>query len=77
MPNMTMSLPPELHQRMRAHPEIKWTEIARSAIEARLDDIESGIPVIVVKGFRPRMKLKNKVFRRSDKPNPDFDALGL
>ena len=77
MPNMTMALPDELHRRMRAHPEIRWSEVARQAMEAMLDQIENGIPVIVAKGFRPVLRLKNKVYRDSDGPRPDFKALGL
>jgi hypothetical protein len=77
MPNMTMSLPDELHRRIRAHPEIRWAEIARQAIEAKLEQVESGIPVIVAKGFRPVLRLKNKVYRDSDEPRPDFKALGI
>ncbi|HKN06169.1 MAG TPA: hypothetical protein VJ021_01000 [Thermoplasmata archaeon] len=36
MPNMTFSLPEELHKEMKAHPEIKWAEVARSAIRTQL-----------------------------------------
>jgi hypothetical protein len=37
MPNMTFSLPDEVHQEMRAHPHIKWSEVARRAILAELE----------------------------------------
>ncbi len=77
MPNMTMSLPEELHRRIRSHPEIRWAEVARQAMEAKLVELESGMPVIVAKGFRPVLRLKNKVYRDSDRPRPDFRALGL
>jgi hypothetical protein len=36
MPNVTFSVPDELRQEMRAHPEIKWAEVARSAFRAHL-----------------------------------------
>lgn len=36
MPNMTFSVPEELHREMRAHREIKWAEVARSAIRVQL-----------------------------------------
>jgi hypothetical protein len=36
MPNMTFSVPDELHREMRAHPEIKWAEVARSAFKTQL-----------------------------------------
>ena len=32
MPNMTLSIPQELHQIVRQHNEIKWSEIARRAM---------------------------------------------
>ncbi len=41
MPNMTFSLPRELHAEMRAHPEIKWAEVARSAIRRQLRRLEA------------------------------------
>ena len=40
MPNMTFSVPDELHREMRAHPEIKWAEIARSAFRSQLRRLE-------------------------------------
>jgi hypothetical protein len=36
MPNMTFSLPGDLHREMRAHPDVKWAEVARRAIEREL-----------------------------------------
>lgn len=32
MPNMTLSIPQELHQIVKQHNEIKWSEIARRAM---------------------------------------------
>jgi hypothetical protein len=32
MPNMTMAIPKELHQVVKKHSEIKWSEIARKAM---------------------------------------------
>jgi len=40
MPNMTLSLPEELHNRIKKMPEIKWSEVARRAIEERINDLE-------------------------------------
>ena len=34
--NMTFALPEELHREMRAHPEVKWSEVARRAIEEEI-----------------------------------------
>ena len=32
MVNVTLAVPEELHEIMRRHPEIKWSEIARKAM---------------------------------------------
>ena len=32
MPNLTLSIPAELKQKMDAHKEINWSEVARQAI---------------------------------------------
>ena len=37
---MTLSIPKELHEKMKAFSEIRWSEIARRAIEQRIDDLE-------------------------------------
>ena len=37
---MTLAIPNEVTQRMRHHPEIRWTEVARQAIEKKLHDLE-------------------------------------
>ena len=41
MPNVTFSVPDELHREMRAHPEIKWAEVARSAIRSQLRRLDA------------------------------------
>ena len=40
MVNMTLALPEELHKKMKRFSEIRWSEIARKAIEQRVDDLE-------------------------------------
>jgi hypothetical protein len=37
MTNMTLALPEDLHRKMREHPEVKWSEVARQAIVRELD----------------------------------------
>ncbi|NWF95035.1 MAG: hypothetical protein HXY34_02735 [Candidatus Thorarchaeota archaeon] len=37
MANITLSIPDDVRERMRKHPEIKWSEIVRSAILDYLD----------------------------------------
>ncbi len=41
MPNITLSVPPDLYRRMKRHPEIKWSEVARKAIAEYLAKIEA------------------------------------
>ena len=40
MTNMTLAIPNELVKRMKAFPEIRWSEIARQALEKRVTDLE-------------------------------------
>jgi len=40
MANITLSLPEELYQKLKDHPEIRWSEIARKAIQQYLDELE-------------------------------------
>lgn len=40
MGNITLSIPEELHRKMRKHTELKWSDIARQAFEKKLREIE-------------------------------------
>jgi predicted CopG family antitoxin len=40
MGNMTLSMPDELLKKMRSFNEIRWSEVARKAIERRVNDLE-------------------------------------
>jgi len=40
MVNMTMAIPEQLHKVMKKHAEIKWTEVARQAIEKKVREVE-------------------------------------
>lgn len=40
MTNMTLAIPDELMQKMRKFREIKWSEVARKAIEQRTSELE-------------------------------------
>lgn len=37
MPNMTLSVPDEIHKQMKHFTEVKWSEVARKAIIERLE----------------------------------------
>lgn len=41
MVNMTLSIPDELHKKMKKMSDIRWSEIARRAIENRINDLET------------------------------------
>ena len=41
MPNMTFSVPDDLHREMRAHKEIKWSEVARAALQREVDRLHA------------------------------------
>jgi len=40
MPNITLSLPIEVHKMMQEYPEIRWSEVARRAIVEKLEDLK-------------------------------------
>ncbi len=40
MPNITLSIPEALHQRMKQHSEIRWSEVARLSIEGKLEALD-------------------------------------
>ena len=40
MVNITLSIPEELHKKMKSFSEIRWSEIARKALEQRINDLE-------------------------------------
>jgi hypothetical protein len=40
MANMTLSIPDELLTKMRLFSEVRWSEVARKAIEKRVEDLE-------------------------------------
>jgi hypothetical protein len=40
MANLTLSISDALYQKMAKHPEYRWSEVARQAIEAQLADAE-------------------------------------
>ena len=41
MPNLTLALPEELRKRMKEHDYIKWSAIAREAIQAKVTSSNS------------------------------------
>jgi predicted GIY-YIG superfamily endonuclease len=40
MPNVTLSVPEDLHRRMKEHPEVKWSEVIRRVLAEKIRDLE-------------------------------------
>ena len=40
MPNVTLSIPEELHKKMKKHSEIRWSEVVRKSISGKIEDLE-------------------------------------
>ena len=56
--NFTMRIPRKLYERMKQHPEINWSEVARRAIEEYLEKIEeSDLDVPSVKVIEELFKM--------------------
>ena len=41
MPNITLAVPEDLHEKMKKHSEIRWSEVARKAISQKVEDLET------------------------------------
>ncbi|HEV2166140.1 MAG TPA: hypothetical protein VGS23_04070 [Thermoplasmata archaeon] len=37
MPNVTLSVSKELHEEMRRHPDVKWSQVARRALQVEVE----------------------------------------
>lgn len=40
MANITLSIPDELHKKLKKHKEIRWSEAIRAILEKRIEDLE-------------------------------------
>ncbi len=40
MPNMTLSIPDQVQKKMSKHSEVKWSNVAREAIEKKVEELE-------------------------------------
>ena len=40
MPNLTLSIPAELHEKMKKHSEMRWSEVVRKSISQKIEDLE-------------------------------------
>ena len=70
MPNMTLSIPEEIHSVIKKHNEIKWSEIARRAITQEamklnlMDKIASKSKLTIKDIKEIDEKIKEGVFKR-------------
>ena len=73
MPNITLSLPEPLYTRMREFSWVKWSEVARAAFEAKLEELHRLPRQHVIRGM-PVMagRIKNK--RLEWIPYPEDEA---
>ncbi|HYT18159.1 MAG TPA: hypothetical protein VEO18_07915, partial [Thermoplasmata archaeon] len=78
--NITLTIPPELHRKMKAHPEVKWSEVVRRILSQRVRDLErmeaiakrstlsardvDELAHLVNEGLRRRMEKARKAARR-------------
>jgi hypothetical protein len=40
MGNITLSIPDDMHRKMRDFPEVRWSQVARRAIGEKLDSLQ-------------------------------------
>jgi hypothetical protein len=40
MPKITIEVSKQLHRKMRAHPEIRWSEVVRRILSKSIEDLE-------------------------------------
>ena len=40
MPNVTLAIPEALHEKMKKHSEIRWSEVVRKTISEKIEDME-------------------------------------
>lgn len=40
MPNVTLAVPEETYEKMKHFSEVRWSEVARKAIQQKIEDLE-------------------------------------
>ncbi|MBW2975865.1 hypothetical protein KY347_00300 [Candidatus Woesearchaeota archaeon] len=40
MPNVTLAIPKDLHEKMKRHTEIRWSEVVRKTISEKIEDLD-------------------------------------
>ena len=68
MPAILVSVKKDTWKRMKNHPEMKWTQVARNGIEERLDEIEG---LVSIERFREILGPENLAeIRKGPRPDP-------
>ncbi|MHA1521382.1 MAG: hypothetical protein ACTSVZ_10515 [Promethearchaeota archaeon] len=57
MANVTYRLPEELHEKIKEHPEIRWGEIVRQALNKKIEEI-SEHPRLSLKDLEKKLKIE-------------------
>lgn len=40
MPNVTLAIPEDLHDKMKRHTEIRWSDVVRKTISEKIEDLD-------------------------------------
>ena len=71
MPNITLSLPEDIYNIMKKHKEIRWSEIARQAIEKFSKKLE----LLEKKDYEEKVDFFNKLFQDSELTEEDIQNI--
>jgi len=61
MPNITLAITEDLHNRMKKHTEIKWSDVVRKTIAQKIEDLD----------------MMDKLTKRSKLTKKDVDEIAL
>jgi hypothetical protein len=70
MPNMTLSIPEDVHKIIKKHSEIRWSEVARRSIVSEAEKLELMEKLVENSKLTPEdvreidVKIKEGIFRR-------------
>lgn len=64
--NVTLSLPDDTYDKMKAHSDIRWSEVARRAIEARIEALEHAERLVSVTALASEKSLAKDWLSKED-----------
>ena len=71
MPNITISIPKELYDRIKRHPEIRWSVVVREFLKEFLNRIE-GVDSIPAEELLKKIDLKDELEAIPDDVSVEF-----